>query len=60
MPSKHINTPTIFIERRERAIVSQTNSGTVPKATLGKLLRDAGVHKNYGLFRAHRYHLELN
>ena len=39
------------LKGRERAIVSQTNIGTVSKATLGKLLRD-GV--------AHRYHLELN
>ena len=32
---------TIFLERtRERAIVSQTNIGTVSKAMLGKLLRD--------------------
>jgi len=31
----------IFLERmRERAIVNQTYIETVPKATLGKLLRD--------------------
>ena len=46
------------LKGRERAIVNQTNySGTVSKATLGQLLRD-GVERN-GLFRAHRYHLEL-
>ena len=43
---------------RERAIVSRRNIGTVLKATLGKLLRDRG--SAYGLFQAHRYHLELN
>jgi hypothetical protein len=32
---------TIFLERtRERAIVNQTNIGTVSRATLGKFLRD--------------------
>ena len=40
---------------QEKAIVNLTNIGTVSKAVLGKLLRDA-----YGLFEAHRYHLELN
>ena len=30
------------LKRRERAIVSQTNTGTVSKATLGKLLRQVG------------------
>ena len=29
----------IFLERRKRAIVRQTNMGTVSKAALGKLLR---------------------
>ena len=43
---------------RKRAIVDRTNIGTVSKATLGKLLRQAGVH-SYGLFPAHGYH-ELN
>ena len=42
----------------ERAIVNQTNNGTVSKATLGKLLRDGW--SAYRLFRAHKYHLELN
>ena len=46
------------LKGRERAIVNQMNTGTVSKATLGKLLRD-GVERN-GLFRAHRCHLELN
>ena len=31
---------TIFLKGRERAIVKQTNIGTVSKTTLGKLLRD--------------------
>ena len=50
-----------FFKGRERAIVSQTNIGTVSKATLGKLERD-GVEciYNYGLFRVRRYHIELN
>ena len=47
----------------------QTNIGTVSKAALGKLLRDGveciimGFSERidaYGLFPAHRYHLELN
>ena len=46
------------LKGRERVIVNQTNIGTVSTATLGKVLRD-GVEA-YGLFRAHRYHLELN
>ena len=33
-----------FLKGRERAIVNQTNIGTVSKATLGKLLRD-GVER---------------
>ena len=32
------------LKGRERAIVNQRNIGTVPKATLGKLLRD-GVER---------------
>ena len=43
---------------RERAIVNPTNTRTVSKATSGKFLRDRWIA--YGLFRAHRYHLELN
>ena len=43
---------------RERAIVNQTNIGTVSNATLGKLLRDGW--SAYGLSHRHRYHLELN
>ena len=46
------------LKGRERAIVNQTNIGTVSKATLGKLLRTGWCA--YGLFRAHRYNLELN
>ena len=41
------------LKGRERAIVNQTNTGTVSKATVGKLLRD-GVPNAYGLFRACR------
>ena len=48
------------LKGRERAIVNQTNIGTVSKATLGKLLRVGVERINYRLFRAHRYHLELN
>ena len=44
---------------RERAIVSQTNIGTVSKATFGKFLRD-GLERIYGLFREQIDHLELN
>ena len=29
-----------LLKRRERAVVNQTNIGTISKATLGKLLRD--------------------
>ena len=47
------------LKGRERAIVSQTNIGTVSKATLGKLLRRGGAH-NHGLSRARVCHLELN
>ena len=45
----------------ERAIINQTNIGTVSKATLRKLLRD-GVECVwwYGLFWVQRYHLKLN
>ena len=48
------------LKGRERAIVNQTNVGTVSKATLEKRLTDGAERINYGLFRAHRYHLELN
>ena len=44
----------LSLKGRERAIVNQTNIGTVSRATLGKLLRE--VHKDF--FRAHR--TELN
>ena len=45
------------LKGRVRAIVSQTNIGTVSKATLGKLLVEGW--SAYVLFRAHRYQLEL-
>ena len=47
-----------FLKGRERAIVNETNVGSVSKATLGKLLK-GGVERIRS-FRAHRYHLELN
>ena len=55
------------LKGRERAVVNQTNIGTVSKATFGKLLRDV-VERIVFLFlfvclffsRANRYHLELN
>ena len=34
-------------EGRERAIVNQTNIGTVSKATLGKFLRQGGAHMGF-------------
>ena len=37
------------LKGRERAIVNQTNIGTVSKATLGKLLRDELDHINMGV-----------
>ena len=43
---------------RERAIVNQTNIGTVSKAPSGKHPRD-GV-KRIRVLQAHRYHLQLN
>ena len=43
------------LKGRERAIVNQTNLGTVSKTTLRKLLRERGCA--YGLFQAH---FELN
>ena len=41
------------LKGRERAIISQTNIGTVSKGTLGKLLRDG--MSTCGLFQVHRY-----
>ena len=35
------------LKGRERAIVSPTNTGTVSKATLGKLLRRGGAHMGF-------------
>ena len=49
------------LKGRERAIVNQTNIGTVSKATLGKLNSERRSEAHfYELFQAHRYHLELN
>ena len=50
-----------FLKGRERAIVNQTNIGTVSKATLGKLLRERETGWSaYGLFRVHICHHKLN
>ena len=38
---------------------SQKNTGTIPEAKLGKLLRD-WVEGMYSLLRANRYHVEPN
>ena len=46
------------LNRWERVIVNETNIGTVSKATLGNFWETGW--SAYGLFRAHRYHLELN
>ena len=35
------------LKGRERAIVSQTNTGTVSKATFGKILRRCGEHSGF-------------
>ena len=35
------------VKGRERAVVNQTNIGTVSKATLGKLLRRGGAHMGF-------------
>ena len=47
------------LKGRERAIVSQTNTVTVPKATLENLLRDEGG-AHMGFPKALSYHLELH
>ena len=39
------------LQERERAIVNQTNTGTVSKATLGKLMR-VGVERIWALLGA--------
>ena len=41
------------LKGRQRAIVNQTNTGTATSERRGGA-------RNYGLFRGHRYHLELN
>ena len=48
------------MKREDWAIVSQANVGTVSKATLGTLSERRGGTHDYGLFRMHRYYLELN
>ena len=49
------------LKGRERAIVNRTNFGTVSKATFtGETSERRGGAYTYGLFRAHRYHLELH
>ena len=48
------------LKGQERAIVCQTNAGTVSKATLEKRLRDWMERIYYGLFRVYKYYLELN
>ena len=45
---------------RERAIVNQTNIGTVSKSNVGETSERRGGAHNYGVFRAHREHFELN
>ena len=35
------------VKGRERAIVSQTSTGTASRATLGKLLRDRSAHMGF-------------
>ena len=53
------NTQWSSINGQERDVVGQTNIGTVSKTTLENLPRD-GVECTYGLFWAHKYHLEPN
>ena len=49
------------LKGRERAVVNQTNAGTVSKATSwGNFRERQDGPQNYGLFRAHRYRLQLN
>ena len=45
---------TIFLEKTERAVVNQTNSGTVSNAVLSEL--PSGGWSAYGLFQANRNH----
>ena len=45
------------MEGQARAIFNQMNDGTVSKTTLGKPETGWSL---YGIFQAHRYHLELN
>ena len=48
------------LKGREMAIVNQTNTGIISKATLGKPLSGGVERICRALFRAHRYHLVLN
>ena len=43
------------LKGRERAIVNQTNTGTVSKATMGIFLRKGVERIICGLFRAYNY-----
>ena len=45
--------------RKKTTHTKHNNIGTLSKATLGKTPGRRGVAHNYGLSRAHRYHLEL-
>ena len=47
----------VFVEKEPSSI--RRTVGTVSRATLGKVKRRDGA-PNYGVFRAHRYHLGLN
>ena len=49
---------SLSLKGRESVIVSQTNIGTVSKAAHWGNFRETGWSA-YGLFRAHKYHLEL-
>ena len=50
----------IFLKRTKMAIVNETDIGTVSKATVRETSERQGGAHNYGLFPAHRYHLDLN
>ena len=43
----HTHTHTLTHTHKERAIVDQTNIGTVSNATLGKLLSRGGAHMGF-------------
>ena len=54
----HCPVLVVTCRRQYKVNVNQTNTGTVSKATLGTLLGDGW--SAYGIFRALRYHPELN